>query len=71
MEKILYNYCAANIEGFKEMEGRALSRIDNMRCRLCDASPELFKEMEGAIERYCEDERIEDTFDVEEVFWSI
>ena len=65
----LYNYCKKNIEGFRTLEKRALKKMDQYREPLSFACPELFEEMSERVFDYCEDNEIENDFDIEEVFW--
>ena len=43
--------------------------MDQYREPLRFACPELFEEMSERVSDYCEDNEIENDFDIEEVFW--
>lgn len=68
--KTLRDYCRNAIPNYDALEDLALDKIDGLRCSLEYASPELYDKMSEAIEEYCDDNDIENSFDVEEVFWA-
>ena len=66
----LHAYCKNAISNYEAFEDLALDKINDLRCSLQYASPELYDKMADAIEEYCDDNDIENNFDVEDVFWA-
>lgn len=67
MKAKLIDYLHSNIDDFEERAELALSRIDRMRCSLEYADPALAYEMSDLVEEWCEDNELENNFDLEEL----
>ena len=67
MKAKLIDYLHSTIDDFEERAELALSRIDRMRCSLEYADPSLAYEMSDLVEEWCEDNEVENNFDLEEL----
>lgn len=67
MKAKLIDYLHSNIDDFEERADLALSRIGRMRCSLEYADPALAYEMSDLVEEWCEENEVENNFDLEEL----
>jgi hypothetical protein len=67
MKAKLIDYLRSNIDDFEERADLALSRIGRMRCSLEYADPALAYEMSDLVEEWCEENEVENNFDLEEL----
>lgn len=70
MKAKLIDYLHSNIDDFEERADLALSRIGRMRCSLEYADPALAYEMSDLVEEWCEENEVENNFDLEELLCS-
>lgn len=67
MKEKLIDYLHSTIDDFEERASLALSRIGRMRCSLEYADPALAYEMSDLVEEWCEENEVENNFDLEEL----
>lgn len=67
MKAKLIDYLHSTIDDFEERASLALSRIGRMRCSLEYADPALAYEMSDLVEEWCEENEVENNFDLEEL----
>lgn len=67
MKTKLIDYLRSNIDDFDERADLALSVIGRNRCSLEYADPALAYEMSDLVEEWCEDNEVENNFDLEEL----
>lgn len=67
MKAKLIDYLHSTIDDFEERASLALSRIGRMRCSLEYADPALAYEMSDLVEEWCEENEVENDFDLEEL----
>lgn len=63
----LTEYLRSTIDDFDERAELALSRIGRMKCSLEYADPALAYEMSDLVEEWCEENEVENNFDLEEL----
>lgn len=67
MKAKLIDYLRSTIDDFDERAELALSRIGRMRCSLEYADSALAYEMSDLVEEWCEENEVENNFDLEEL----
>lgn len=67
MKAKLIDYLHSTIDDFEERASLALSRIGRMRCSLEYADPALAYEMSDLVEEWCEENEVENNFDLEDL----
>lgn len=68
--ELLQEYLKSMIWDFGLRAELALNNMYRMRCSLEYADPELYEEMYDIVEEWCEDNEVENNFDLEELLWN-
>lgn len=67
MKTKLKEYLRSTIDDFEERADLALSRIGRMRCSLEYADPALAYEMSDIVQEWCDENEVENNFDLEDL----